>query len=130
MLRTVPRKVIREMPMRSGLVQGSSAHMWELCNRTMDVHGEDIRHPCAGRLDGSGYVQLRYIDCFSDALCVSWAPARSSLRDHVQVAMKLAERLPVEKITFVVLDRDAANLERCLKVKPAKGPEIWDRRID
>jgi GNAT superfamily N-acetyltransferase len=128
-VRTVPRKVIGEMPMRSGWVQGSSVHMWELCNRTMAVHGEDVRHPCAGRLDGKGYVQLRYIEGFSDALCVSWAPARSGLKDHVQVAQKLAERIPIEKITFVVLDQDTAGLARCAKVKPVKGPEIWDRRV-
>jgi GNAT superfamily N-acetyltransferase len=128
-VRTVPRKVIGEMPMRSGWVQGSSAHMWELCNRTMAVHGEDVRHPCAGRLDGKGYVQLRYIHCLPSALCISWAPTRSGLKDHVQVAQNLAERLPIEKINFVVLERDAAGLECCLKVRPAIGPEIWERRV-
>ena len=129
-LRTVPRRVVGTMPMRSGWVQGSSAHMWELGNRTMEVHGDDVRHPCAGRVDGKGYVQLRFIDCLPNALCMSWAPARSGLKDHVQVAMKLAERLPVEEINFVVLDWDASDLEHCLKVKPVRGPEIWDRPVD
>lgn len=125
-LRSVPRKVIGSLPMRSGWVQGSSAHMWELCNNTMKVHGEDIRHPCAGRVDGGGFVQLRFIDGLPESLCVSWARRRASFEPQVHAAMVLSEQLPTQKVTLVVLEREAAAVETCLGVKPGDPTEIWD----
>ncbi len=132
--RTVPREVVRALPMRLGWAQACSAHMWSICNRPIRLAGEaPSEHPCARRVDGKAYVQLRYCpQAGPAALGIAWAPRAVRLETLCAVAMALARDLPVEKLTLITELSDRVELASCCDDEPQTGPddEIWSRPVE
>jgi GNAT superfamily N-acetyltransferase len=128
--RTVPRSVVKALPMRLGWAQACSAHMWSLCNRPMRLAGEEpARHPCASRADGTAHVQLRYCpQAGQSALAIAWAPRAMSLRTLRSAAMALASALPVEKVTLMTEADDRQTLASAIGAKvTTSDAEVWSK---
>ncbi|MFQ6041522.1 MAG: GNAT family N-acetyltransferase [Candidatus Poribacteria bacterium] len=131
----VPQKVVNSLPMRFGWVQGSSAHMWEICNRPVYIFGQKPeQHPCARRSDGMGYVQLRYVGMEDQPMALAWAPLTDDSEELVLTAIALANSLPVEVefVTFTLEDRYESDLVSCRDVQWqwTLGNEIWSKAVD
>jgi GNAT superfamily N-acetyltransferase len=92
--RSVPRRVVRDLPFRVGWHQACSAHMWSLANRPAVIAGhERVRAPCARST--SGYVQVRYFPWpGASGAVLAWTS--SPVDEIAEVAHALARDLPVE----------------------------------
>ena len=108
---SVPAQVVELFPMRLGWVQGCSKHMWEIANRGVRIAGSQVRHPCAGRSDDQGYVQLRYLGTENEAMALAWASGNIKLAELTRVARRLAQSLPVDSLSLTLLQREKAQLE-------------------
>jgi hypothetical protein len=133
--KVVPRKVVNSLPMRFGWVQGSSAHMWEICNCPVYIFGEKpAQHPCARRSDGMGYVQLRHLGIGDQPMALAWAPLRDNPEELVLTAIALANSLPVEVefVTFTLEDKYESDIVSCRDVQwqCILGNEIWTKSVD
>jgi len=129
LLRTVPNRVVRTLPMRWGWVQGSSAHMWEIGNRPVRLAAEELRRPCAGRSDGSAYVQLHCWEPGPQAMALSWATPEQDPEELISAAMALARRLPVETLKFTTIRGEQGPLTEYCDAIRVSGEEVWSRRI-
>ena len=129
LLRGVPSRAIGTLPMRWGWEQGSSAHMWEICNHPVRVAGENLRRPCAGRSDGSAYVQLHCWEPGPQAMALSWATPEQDPQELISAAMALAGRLPVETLKFTALSGQQDPLTEYCNAIRVCGGEIWSRPI-
>ena len=129
-VRTVPSAVVGSLPMRCGLVQGASAHMWEICNRPVKLFGEREQRPCARRSDGKAYVQLRYLgDESGGALALAWAETSAGMDELVQAASACAHGLPVETLKLTVGEEEASACASWPGAVPAGAGEIWGKTV-
>lgn len=99
--RGVPERVIRTLPLRMGLMQACSRHMWELANRPFTVWGSEWQHPCLARTDGRGYVQLRYRDT-NQAYILAWGSDEVSWGELYRVSHQLGSNCGIGELYFVV----------------------------
>ena len=127
--RTVPHRAIGSLPMRIGWVQGSSAHMWEICNRPARIVGDTTRYPCARRQDNMAFAQLRHLDGRVQTMALAWAPLDLDLEAPVSAAMALASSLPVEKIVLTVQEADEPRLLSCCDARRTGTAEVWCRAV-
>jgi hypothetical protein len=79
------------------------------------VAGAQEQHPCARRAgDGApAYVQLRHLGAFREALVLAWGPGSDPPQTYLRPAMALAQRLPVEALSVVLPETDAAGMADC-----------------
>jgi GNAT superfamily N-acetyltransferase len=109
-VRRVPAHVVRELPLRLGRVQASSAHLWEIANRPLrEAAGSDMRHPAARSADGRAFVQLRMRRGRPSAFALAWAEPRRSLSALVAVATAMAGPSS-ERLGLTVDSREAGRL--------------------
>ncbi|HPG69866.1 MAG TPA: GNAT family N-acetyltransferase [Candidatus Hydrogenedentes bacterium] len=128
-LSATPRRTVRTLPMRWGWVQGSSAHMWELCNRPVRIAGDPVRCPCAGRTDGRAYVQLIHCGTSPEALAVAWATREEPREEIVSAAMDLAHALSVRRLAVTRLKDEANPLTPYSGVQHVGTAEVWSRDV-
>ena len=127
-LRSVPRRAVGRIPMQWGWVQGSSAHMWEICNRPVRAVGDKVACPCAGRSDGAAYVQLHCWAPGPQALAVAWAPRDHDTAELLTAAMALARRLPISTLNVAVLEDHARALTANCNAVLAGRHDVWSRQ--
>lgn len=114
--------------MRFGWVQGSSAHMWEICNRPGQVAGDRWRHPCARRADGKAYVQLRHLDSEIPTMALAWATHGCDVGELLDACRGLARPLGVGAFSVTVLERDEAELASLAESRRGCD-EVWSRSL-
>ena len=128
-IRTVPRKVIKSLPMRLGWVQGASAHMWEVCNRPVPVYNDTGYHPCIRTPGGDAFVQLRYFDDNNPALALAWAAPRVKIKKLTEGALFLARQAGRKKIHCAVLDQDRRYFDSLSSARFLYHLGIWSKGI-
>lgn len=122
----VPKEVVASLPLRLGWsAQACSSFMWEICNRPVEVAGEQDRHPCARLRSGEAYVQLRYVEGNS-ALAIAWAASDISINELVKAAQGLAVSLGVPNIVVSVFDHDRDELHVLSGQTIPSVVEVWE----
>lgn len=99
--RGVPERTIRTLPLRIGLMQACSRHMWELANRPFVVVGSEWHHPCLVRTDVKAYVQLRYRNT-DQAYVLAWGSDGVSLGELCAASRQLGSQRGIGELYFVV----------------------------
>ena len=97
----VPERTIGALPLRIGLMQACSRHMWESANRPFIVWGSKWHHPCLARTDGRAYVQLRYRNT-NQAYALSWGSEEVSLGELCEASRQLGSSCGIEELYFVI----------------------------
>lgn len=129
--RSVPRRVIKALPMRLGWLQAGSAHNWSLANRPVRAAGDLGCHPCVCRADGRAYVQLRYWEGDPmDALVLAWAAPSVGMADLCEAAQALAAGRPIERLLLVARSAEALAAASAGAARRAGTYEIWSRSLD
>lgn len=125
----VPQSVIASLPLRLGWCgQASSAFMWEICNRPIQVAGEHNLHPCARSGAGNAYVQLRHTGG-EGALAVAWARSLIPISELVEAALYLAQSMGVAVVTASVLEAESSALSALAEHGISTQTEVWARQV-
>jgi ribosomal protein S18 acetylase RimI-like enzyme len=101
-VKSVPQRVVGQLPMRLGWVQACSVHMWEICNRPVQIAEDStFEHPCLMKDDGMAYVQLRFTS-HEEALVVAWSTVGSPLKELFLAAQSLGIRYSIQRLMSAV----------------------------
>jgi GNAT superfamily N-acetyltransferase len=121
--RSVPARAVRELPMRMGRIQASSAHLWEIANRRMREAGEanPLRHPAVRSADGRAFVQLRLPPGATSTYVLAWAAPSRSITTLVAAATALAGP-GVERVGIHVEAEEADGLTDLVRTNDY---EVW-----
>ena len=87
--------------MRLGWVQACSTHMWEICNRPIQVANERWFHPCLVGDDRTAFVQIRYRDS-SQALALAWASPKLPMDELIAAAQHLGAGSSVSRLLLAL----------------------------
>lgn len=103
----IPCSVVEKLPFRLGLVQTSSQHMWEVCNRPPVT---DNRLTPAFRTTQGDYVQLSYYESDRTALALCWSDTQIGC-DLIEQILAFGKRLKLATIDFVFSEDSRPQFE-------------------